>query len=157
MPDESPNDQRLDHDHDSGQDARQDTAADNAADLVAWVREVLAPGISRDFNPKGQLRWCRQWWDHPEAVARLWAMAGAYAVLVDADDAPADGPSTWWLQHADPHLTVLLNKDTGPFSQCTHEHRITGGLPWQEPTRPVVLPVIAGPPQDAGAAAAAVE
>lgn len=138
-------------------DTEEATAAEHGEDLVAWVREVLAPGITRDMNPRGQLRWCTQWFEHPEAVARLWAMAAAYSVLVDAEDAAADGASTWWLQHADPHLAVLMNKDTGPFSQCTHGHRPTDGLPWEEPTQAVVLPLIAGPPQDAGDAAAALD
>ena len=136
-------------------DTEQTTPAEDAADLVAWVRDVLAPGISRDLNTRGQLVWCTQWFEHPEAVARLWAMALAYSTLVEAEDAAADGASTWWLQHADPHLAVLMNKDTGPFSQCIRDHRPTSGLPWIEPPTGVVLPAIAGPSQDAGESAAA--
>jgi hypothetical protein len=139
---------------DSAHDAEQTTPAEDAADLVAWVRDVLVPGITRDLNPRGQLVWCSHWFDHPEAVARLGAMALAYSALVEADDAAADGPSTWWLQHADPHLAVLMNKDTGPFSQCIRDHRSTTGLPWLEPPADVMLPAIAGTPQDATEAAA---
>ena len=138
------------------QDTGQTTPAEDAADLVAWVRDVLAPGITRDLNTRGQLVWCAQWFDHPEAVARLWAMALAYSTLVEAEDAAADGASTWWLQHADPHLAVLMNKDTGPFSQCIRDHRPTTGLPWMDPSAGVMLPAIAGP-QDAGEAAAALD
>lgn len=132
------------------------TPAEDAADLLAWVRDVLAPAITRDLNPRGQLVWCPQWWDHTEAVARLWAMALAYSSLVEDDQAPADGASTWWLQHADPHLAVLLHKDVGPFSQCVRDHRPGTGLPWQDPPPGLVLPTIVGP-QDAGDAAASTE
>lgn len=132
---------------------------DDAAELLAWVRDVLAPAVTRDLNTRGQLVWCSQWWDHPEAVARLHALAMAYSSLVEDDDAAADGASTWWLQHADPHLAVLLNKDTGPFSQCVRDHRPTPGLPWQDPPRDVILPriVVLPEPEDAAEAAAAAD
>lgn len=132
---------------------------DDAAELVAWVRDVLAPSVNRDLNTHGQLVWCSQWWAHPEAVARLHALRMAYSTLVEDAGAGADGASTWWLQHADPHLAVLLNKDTGPFSQCVRGHRPTAGLPWQDPPRDVPLPrIVAIPdPEDAAVAAAALD
>lgn len=134
----------------------QTTPAEDAADLIAWVRDIFAPAITRDLNTRGQLVWCPQWWDHAEAVARLWAMAMAYSSLVEEEDAPAVGASVWWVQHVDPHLAVLLNKDSGPFSQCVREHRSGTGLPWQEPPAGLVLPTIVGP-QDAGVLAATVD
>lgn len=32
------------------------------------------------------------------------------------------GGSDWWLPHADPHLRVLLDPETGPFYNCDGEH-----------------------------------
>lgn len=71
----------------------------------AWVRDWLLPVWTRDVSTDS-LTWCPQWWRHPEAVARLTALWQAWEQLRLE---PGAGMSTWWRDHADHHLTVLLN------------------------------------------------
>jgi hypothetical protein len=33
---------------------------------------------------------------------------------------PALGVSTWWLNHADPHMRALMDKE-GPFKKCAYD------------------------------------
>ena len=33
---------------------------------------------------------------------------------------PAIGVSTWWLNHADPHMRVLMDRE-GPFKKCAYD------------------------------------
>ncbi|MDQ0819407.1 hypothetical protein QFZ79_001702 [Arthrobacter sp. V4I6] len=33
---------------------------------------------------------------------------------------PALGISTWWLNHADPHMRILMDKE-GPFNKCAYD------------------------------------
>ena len=105
-------------------------AADDEAellypDLEAWVTEHFSQLLRR---PEHQLAWCPEWWRHPEAVSRLEAMWRAWEAL-RAD--PAFGMSTWWIHHADPHLSVLLDKSYGPFTECSLRkgHNDQPGLP----------------------------
>ena len=58
--------------------------------------------------------WCPQWWRHAEAVARLEALWRAWEHL--RQDA-ATGLSVWFRDHADHHMTILLDAD-GPFKGC---------------------------------------
>jgi len=61
--------------------------------------------------------WCREWWRHPEAIARLDALWRAWEYLrLD----PATGMSVWLRDHCDFHMRVLLSGD-GPFKGCTPE------------------------------------
>ncbi|MFF7995075.1 DUF4913 domain-containing protein [Kitasatospora xanthocidica] len=85
---------------------------DNVEDFVV---EYLSPLISRRLNG-ATLTWCPQWFLHAEAIARLTAMWRAWEHLrLD----PALGSSTWWIHHADPHLSVLFDPDSGPFAACS--------------------------------------
>lgn len=58
--------------------------------------------------------WCPQWWRHPEAIIRLEALWRAWEHLRLE---PATGMSVWLRDHADHHMTVLLDPD-GPFKDC---------------------------------------
>jgi hypothetical protein len=114
-------------------------------ELATWVREVLAPVIHRDLQAQGELVWCQQWWEHPEAVARLAALHDAWTVLVVAEEADGTGASQWWVQHVDPHLDALMHQRHGPFSRCARHHRETKPLPWQEPPAGAIrIPIAAG-------------
>lgn len=81
----------------------------------AWVTDWLAPTIRR---PTSGRCWCPSWWAHPEAVWRLSALWQAWETLMAEGDT---GPSSWWLQHADPHFRVLL-ATSGPFAACRSGH-----------------------------------
>ena len=86
----------------------------NCAD---WVTQWLCPNLEREI--KRTFEWCPQWWDHPEAVQRIEALWRAWEFFRYAD---ATGMSTWWTDHADPHLAVLCNPDIGPFGHCHTTH-----------------------------------
>ena len=61
---------------------------------------------------------CPQWWKHPEAVARMDALWRAFEQLRQD---PGTGMSVFWRDHADHHMTVLLDAD-GPFKGCEDGH-----------------------------------
>ncbi|GAB2718050.1 DUF4913 domain-containing protein [Kitasatospora kifunensis] len=85
---------------------------DNVEDFVV---EYLSPLICRRLNGTS-LTWCPDWFLHAEAISRLNAMWRSWEHLRLEG---ALGSSSWWLHHADPHLGVLLNPDTGPFAACS--------------------------------------
>ncbi|MCG3039014.1 DUF4913 domain-containing protein [Streptomyces sp. S1A] len=89
-----------------------------AAELKAlrfWVDNLLLPVYGREITTNRP--WCRQWYEHPEAVARLHALWLAWQQLTDVEAGPA-GPSTWHRDHLDPTLLQLRAPD-GPFAACT--------------------------------------
>jgi hypothetical protein len=102
-------------------------------DVAVWVHQWLAPSLSMHVTGDGRGRvFCPQWWDHDAVVVRLAALWEAWEKAV-VDKAT----STWWVQHADPHLRAMCDGETGPMRRCT-EHR-------HVPTRTLtVLPVPAG-------------
>jgi Domain of unknown function (DUF4913) len=84
------------------------------ATVEDFVREQLAPMYRRSLEGS-ERTWCPQWWRHAEAIARLDAMWRAWEHLrLD----PPTGISVWFRDHADPHMTVLLDSD-GPFKGCS--------------------------------------
>ncbi|MFG3363534.1 DUF4913 domain-containing protein [Streptomyces sp. NPDC048156] len=89
-------------------------AAELAA-LANWVHALLLPVYGREITTGRP--WCRQWQEHPEAVARLHALWLAWQQLTDAQ-AGLTGPSTWHRDHLDPALLQLRTPD-GPFGACT--------------------------------------
>ncbi|MDQ4490781.1 DUF4913 domain-containing protein [Sinomonas sp. ASV486] len=101
-------------------------------DVARFVGEHLAFVYRRHINPGGGTTWCPQWWKHAEAISRLEALWRAWEHLrLDG----TTGMSTWYRDHADHHMAVLLNTD-GPFKGCTpedgHRTRLTP-LPCEEP------------------------
>jgi hypothetical protein len=95
-----------------------------------FVESWLLPIYRRSI--RGHTRtWCPCWWQHREAVSRLDALWRAWEVLrLDA----GTGLSVWWRDHADHHLTILLDAD-GPFKGCEdgHSDRPLEPLPYQQP------------------------
>ncbi|WP_422117765.1 DUF4913 domain-containing protein [Brachybacterium sp. UNK5269] len=85
----------------------------------SWVRR-----IDRETN------WCRQWYRHPEAHARLdalWRSFEAHRVSSDAN-----AMAIWWRDFADPTMSALTRRK-GPFEQChgdTGEHHDTSDEVW---------------------------
>ncbi|MEU1627744.1 DUF4913 domain-containing protein [Streptomyces sp. NPDC020096] len=92
-------------------------------DLATWVEEHLSKLIQRRLG--GSLTWCTEWYRHAEAVSRLNAMWQEWeAAVAEAT------MSNWWLYHCDPHLSVLMSKDAGPFMACKPgDHRKLEPLP----------------------------
>ncbi|KMS74390.1 hypothetical protein ACM01_13930 [Streptomyces viridochromogenes] len=89
--------------------------AEELAALTNWVHDLLLPVYGREITTGRP--WCRQWQEHPEAVARLHALWLAWQQLTDVK-AGLTGPSTWHRDHLDPALLQLRTPD-GPFGACT--------------------------------------
>ncbi len=82
-----------------------------------FLHEQLLPSYKRKQGK--QTRWCKRWYLHPEAISRVTAMWRSWEKLrLEA----GTGASDWWLHHADPHLRVLLDPESGPFFNCDGEH-----------------------------------
>jgi len=82
-------------------------------EFASWLLEVYRR------STRGHSRvWCRQWWKHPEAVARMDALWRAFEQLRQD---PGIGMSTFWGYHVDHHMDVLLDAD-GPFKGCEDGH-----------------------------------
>ena len=80
--------------------------------LIDWVRENLATVVERDIPTSKSPNWCRQWWRHPEAIARLEATRRCWL------DASAQNANlSVFFQHLDHHLAALTD-ERGPFSRC---------------------------------------
>ncbi|MCZ2404392.1 DUF4913 domain-containing protein [Paenarthrobacter sp. Z7-10] len=84
---------------------------------VEFFVELLAPSYVREVNEGAQLAWCPEWYKHPEALIRMECIWRAWEHLRLE---PALGLSTWWLNHADPHMRVLMDKE-GPFKKCAYD------------------------------------
>jgi hypothetical protein len=87
--------------------------------LVDWLEDYFFEMVRRRLG--GQMTWCAKWWLHPEAISRLDALWLSWEFLKDDG---ALGMSNWWLSHVDPHMSVLMSRDNGPFASCKPElHR----------------------------------
>ncbi|BCW68893.1 hypothetical protein NicSoilB4_36560 (plasmid) [Arthrobacter sp. NicSoilB4] len=84
---------------------------------IEFFVELLAPSYVRDVNEGAELAWCPEWYKHPEALIRMEAIWRAWEHLRLE---PALGVSTWFLNHADPHMRVLMDKE-GPFKKCAYD------------------------------------
>ncbi|WP_280266569.1 DUF4913 domain-containing protein [Nocardia wallacei] len=76
---------------------------------IVYAREVSKPGL------EGQIRWCPQWHEHPEAEARFKALHRAFEHLRHGDDVEM---STFWRDHLDHHMGKLFDPE-GPFKYCS--------------------------------------
>jgi hypothetical protein len=95
-----------------------------------FVREYLRHVYTRPVGPgNARYRWAARWWDYPEAIARLEALWRSWEHL--RQDA-ATGASTWWRDHADHHMSVLLSPD-GPFARSKDSCEPGQPLPYKEP------------------------
>lgn len=83
-----------------------------------WVLGYFVPMFRRTLG--GEYRWCREWWQHAEAISRLTALWQAWEVHRLE---PGSGISAWYRDHLDHHLPILLGA-RGPFYQCSEDaHR----------------------------------
>ncbi|MDA8368959.1 MAG: DUF4913 domain-containing protein [Nocardiopsaceae bacterium] len=78
-----------------------------------FMVNFLSPLIRRRLG--GSYTWCAEWWKHAEGLLRITALWETWEHFRHEG---ALGMSTWLLHHADPHLAVLLSKDSGPFAAC---------------------------------------
>ncbi|GEM32376.1 hypothetical protein NN3_33830 [Nocardia neocaledoniensis NBRC 108232] len=112
-------------------------------DLMDWVTGyfVILVGDGVGYRDGERIHWCPQWWRHPGAVVRLDALWRAWEYCRHVG---AFGISQWLLDHADPHVRVLLSP-SGPFQHCSgeHGHRATEPLPVVD--LPTEVPVFSAP------------
>ena len=83
------------------------------ANVHDFVVSYLTPNWIRRLDR--ETRWCRQWWRHAEAHARLdalWRSFEAHRVSPDAN-----AMAVWWRDFADPTMSALTRLK-GPFEQC---------------------------------------
>jgi Domain of unknown function (DUF4913)/TraM recognition site of TraD and TraG len=86
--------------------------------LEDWLTEYFLPMFRRTLG--GEYRWCAQWWRHGEAISRLNALWHSWEVLRTQ---PGTGIATWYREHLDHQLPLLLGA-RGPFYQCSEDaHR----------------------------------
>jgi len=86
--------------------------------VEAWVTGQFLPMFRRPLG--GEYRWCRQWWQHAEAITRLTALWHSWEALRLE---PGTGMAIWLRDHLDHQLTVLLGR-AGPFAQCSEDEHI---------------------------------
>ncbi|PVW03042.1 DUF4913 domain-containing protein [Microbacterium sp. Gd 4-13] len=84
---------------------------------------------ARKVGASAEFRWAARWWESPEAVARLEAIWRAWEHL--RQDA-ATGSSTWWAEHADHHMPILMSP-TGPFAKSEDTNKHGEPLPYEPP------------------------
>ncbi|QSB07181.1 DUF4913 domain-containing protein [Natronoglycomyces albus] len=90
---------------------------DNApayACLEDWVSQWLSPTINHRLGDQSQPGecWCEQWWDHAEALNRIYALWQEWEVARATSQM-----STWWIYHFESHWRALTGED-GPFREC---------------------------------------
>ncbi|TWD84172.1 uncharacterized protein DUF4913 [Kribbella amoyensis] len=84
--------------------------------LGAFVSEWIARRYARRLG--NAFVWCPEWYQHSEAMSRLDALWRAWESLRHDGQL---GMSLWWRDHADHHMTYLLDPD-GPFGTCRSGH-----------------------------------
>jgi hypothetical protein len=97
------------------------------ANPIEFFADLLGPSYVREVNGGSEFVWCPQWYKHVEALTRVEALWRAWEHLrLDG----ALGISTWWINHADPHMSILMAPN-GPFKKCIydgHKERTTPEL-----------------------------
>jgi hypothetical protein len=83
------------------------------ADLESWVTEWLTGILERRAH--NTRRWCAYWWDHPEAVTRMWLLFHGHRQVVDHGSALDQ--AAWMLDHLDRAPRSPVSTD-GPFASC---------------------------------------
>jgi hypothetical protein len=124
---------RADDDDDESATAKEDAPRLFYGSVDEFVRERLIHMYKRKVGPQndGHYRWAADWWNYPEALARLEALWRAWEHLrLD----PATGSSIWWIEHADHHMPILLDPD-GPFSKSTDRNGHGDPLPYAAPPK----------------------
>jgi hypothetical protein len=93
-------------------------------EVYGWVDTHVAP-LTRKTTTTGEgggIRWCRQWWEHIDAVERFMALYLAFREL--SAEESATWLSVFLRDHLDPHLSVLTSP-IGPFNACTPQRHST--------------------------------
>jgi hypothetical protein len=87
------------------------------ANSLEFFTGTLGPSYVREVNGGSEFVWCPQWYKHVEALSRVETLWRAWEHLRLEGSL---GLSTWWLNHADPHMRMLMAPN-GPFKTCVYE------------------------------------
>ena len=90
--------------------------------LDSWVEEYFTVVFSRPIG--GEIRWCPQWREHPEAVTRLEALWRSWETLRLE---PNLGMASWLTGCLDPQQPIFLGR-SGPFAQCSVDRHLPGAI-----------------------------
>jgi hypothetical protein len=141
-PDAAPEDhdepEESDEDDEPEEPAEPQTPELMYASVDEWLRRHWRFAYRRSVSKKGSGtgRWRADWWTSDEALQRLEALwRGWEASRQDA----GIGTSVWWLNHADPHMAVLLSID-GPFAGSQDETEPGDPLPYLRPPEKMFPP-----------------
>jgi hypothetical protein len=95
-----------------------------------FVREHLRYMYIRKVGShNAHYRWSAEWWKSAEAISRLESLWRAWEYLrLD----PSTGMSVWWRDHADHHMSVLMDRE-GPFAKSEDTNAEDGSLPYTRP------------------------
>lgn len=95
-----------------------DTSDTVYGSVVEFVENYLSMIYQRQVTDTTETVWCPEWWQHPEAVARLHSLWRAWEnSRLDG----ATGLSDWFSIHADKQMHQLL-APAGPFRYCSARH-----------------------------------
>ena len=121
------------------------------ANVYVFVRDFLSPMYARHgLTEQSQWHWCRRWWDHPEAVARLEALWQVFEALRSS---PGVGAAAWWRDWCDPTMGALSDPE-GPFRLCGgDQHRLPPSLAIDDPPQALLDDVGDYAPRDGSASA----
>lgn len=101
----------------------------NMPRLVRWVSDNVAGLVDRRIpTTDGAPRWCLEWWQHAEAIARFEALRQAWEDLV------AQGGTAmlvYFRDYLDPTLGALM-AEAGPFARCKSGRHVAAGSLGQE-------------------------
>ena len=97
-----------------------------------FVREHLIYMYARRVGPgNASFRWAADWWNYPEALARIDALWRAWEHLrLDG----ATGCSAWWIDHADRQMPILMSTE-GPFAKSEDSNKPGDPLPYRVPPK----------------------
>jgi hypothetical protein len=111
--------------------------------LVAWVENNITTLIARKVpTTDGAPRWCAQWWDHAEAIARLEAARQAWIALSTAG---GTGLVTYF-DYLDRVVLAVLTSDTGPFARCNPRTHTSDRTLGHTPPPPAIYDCPVPPP-----------
>jgi hypothetical protein len=101
------------------------------ASVDEWFRRYWRFSYRRRVSGKGTGtgRWSARWWENDEALQRLTTLWRGWEA---ARQDPALGTSAWWINHADPHMILLLSS-SGPFASSQDENLPGKPLPYTRP------------------------
>lgn len=96
------------------------------ANVFEFVETFLAPIYAVGINQKKEVKWCRRWWAHPEAVYRLDCLWRRYEQL--RLEEPLTYGETFLRVYGDYHMDRLMAPGQ-PFDACYMEHQPPVDLP----------------------------